>query len=291
MRRLLFLAFVLTATFAQAATESVTVTAQKVVPSEVINQFIDSFAQPTTVLGKLSRWETPICPVAVGLRPTAVRFILNRLRSTAAKVGAPIDSKPDCRANIEIVFTTAPQDLLRNIRKEHAVYLGYASNSTESDRLAIITRPIQAWYTTATQGLNGQPKIDSSRTDGLGDRDDLQFAMGGMGSVTGFRLRDGRKSTLYHAIIAIDPNKLADREIGSIADYVTFLALSQLETLNHCQPLASIMNMLVPDCPTATQMTPNDIAFLRGLYSMPLDGNLRMQTDGIRYRMINDLKK
>jgi hypothetical protein len=290
MRRLWLLLFAMTAPV-WAAPESVTVTADKALPPQVIDQFIQSFAAPTTVLGKLARWETPICPIAVGLRPTALKFLLQKLKDTAAQIGAPVDANDKCRANIEIVFTTTPQQLLDNIRKEHAIYLGYASDSAQADRLAAVHAPIQAWYTTATKGLDGQDKIDSSRTIGLGDSDEFSFTLGGMGNVTGFHMRDGRKSTLYHAIIVIDPTKLADHEIGGIADYVSFLALSQLETLNQCQPLASIMNMLVPDCPTATAMTQNDIAFLRGLYTMSLDGNLRMQTDGIRSRMIDDLAK
>jgi hypothetical protein len=83
----------------------------------------------------------------------------------------------------------------------------------------------------------------------------------------------------------VDPAKLADHEIGGVADYISFLALSQPASLDRCQPLASIMNMLVPGCAATAEMTPNDLAFLRGLYKMSLDGNLRMQEDGIRQEM------
>ena len=70
--------------------------------------------------------------------------------------------------------------------------------------------------------------------------------------------------------------------IGGAADYTSFLALSQL---------ASIVNMMVPNCPaTAHEMSQNDLAFLRGLYQMPLDGNLRMQKDGIGYEMTKALQ-
>jgi hypothetical protein len=44
--------------------------------------------------------------------------------------------------------------------------------------------------------------------------------------------------------------------------------------------------MLVPGCAaTPSEMTQNDFAFLRGLYKMSLDGNLRMQEDGISHEM------
>ncbi|HEX4272032.1 MAG TPA: hypothetical protein VHZ32_11625 [Rhizomicrobium sp.] len=280
----LFLAVSVIGAAAQPATESVTVTGERL-RDEQIKGFVQSFAAPTQLLGKLSRWDTGICPVAVGLRPAAIRFILQRLRDTAAKVGAPVNGKPDCRPNIEIVFTTTPQGLLNNIRKDHEVFLGYASNHAQADRLAMVLRPIQAWYTTASKDISGTVKIDSARTVGLGDPDDFAFTLG-MANVTGLHARDGRTSTLYHVIIAVDPAKLADHEIGGVADYISFLALSQLSSLDRCQPLASIMNLLVPGCAvTADEATPNDLAFLRGLYKMSLDSNLGIQEDGIRSEM------
>jgi hypothetical protein len=263
--------------------ESVTVTGERA-RNEQIKSFVESFAAPTYLLGKLSRWESAICPVAVGLRPAAVQFILQRLRDTARQVGAPVDIRPDCRANIEIVFTTTPQGLLDTVRKDHAIYLGYSSNSSAADRLAMVLHSIQAWYTTASKDVNGMAKIDSARTVGLGDPDDFAAALM-MGNVTGMHMRDGRRSTFHHIIVAVDPAKLADHEIGGVADYISFLALSQPASLDRCQPLASIMNMLVPGCAATAEMTPNDLAFLRGLYKMSLDGNLRMQEDGIRQEM------
>jgi hypothetical protein len=279
----------LTGAVAQPAsqTESVTVTGERA-REEQIKSFVKSFAAPTFLLGKLSRWETGICPVAAGLRPAALRFIVEHLRDTARKVGAPVNEHADCRPNIEIVFTTTPQDLLNNVRKDHAVYLGFSRNGAEADKLAIVLHPIQAWYTTASKDIAGITKIDKPRTVGL-ELEDLEIARA-MGSVTGLHTRDGRRSILYHVIIAVDPAKLAEHEIGGISDYISFLALSQLATLNHCQPLASIMNMLVPDCAAMPSgMTENDLAFLRGLYRMPLDGNLGLQEAGITNEMKNAL--
>jgi hypothetical protein len=269
---------------ARLPVESVTVTGERE-RAEQIKRFVESFAAPTYLLGKLSRWENGICPVAVGLRPAAVQFIVQRLRDNAKLAGAPVNDKPGCRANIEIVFTTTPQDLLDNVRKDHVIYLGYASSSAQADRLAMVLHPIQAWYTTASKDTIGIVKIDSARTIGLGEPGELAASMA-MGNVTGLHVRDGRKSTLHHVIIAVDPAKLADHEIGGIADYISFLALSPVASLDRCQQLASVMNMLIPGCAvTAGEMTPNDLAFLRGLYKMTLDGNLGLQKDGISREM------
>ncbi len=47
--------------------------------------------------------------------------------------------------------------MLDNIREDHREWLGYYSSSEELDRLGTVTRPIQAWYSTATMDLLGSP--------------------------------------------------------------------------------------------------------------------------------------
>jgi hypothetical protein len=266
-------------------TESITVTSLKAAPPQVVDRFIESFAAPTYSLGKMSRWDGPICPVAVGLRTAAIQFIIQRLKDSAAKVGAPVNSRANCRANIEIVFTTTPQGLMDHVRKDHRVFLGYASSSAAADRLALVKHDIQAWYVTATKTIHGTTKIDDARNIGVND-DDVAFAMGG--TSWGLHTKDGQTSALFNVIIAVNPAKLADHEIGGIADYISFVALSELTSLDRCQSLPSIVNMQVPGCAArASEMTEADLAFLRGLYRMPPGNNLREQKDFIRYQMMS----
>lgn len=268
--------------------ESVTVTALKNVPPEVISKFIQSFAAPTAIVGKLARWQAGICPVAVGLRPSAIRFLLQRLRDNAARVGAPVDARANCKPNIEIVFTTAPQDLLDNVRKKNPGYLGFSRRSAETARLAIVTHPIQAWYTTARKDILGRMALDSAMNVGVGDEQDMAISYA-MGSVYGFRVRDGLSSELYHVIIVIDPNKVQAREMGAVADYVSMLSLSQIASLYQCQQqLPSIINMMVPGCAAVeAQLTPSDVAFLQGVYKMPRDYALSVQKAGI----VNEMRQ
>lgn len=282
---IVFLALSATAAFAQPATESVTATSLKAAPPQVVDRFIETFAAPTYTLNKLSRWEEGICPVAAGLPAPGLTFILQRLKDNAAKVGAPVSTRARCRTNIEIVFTTTPQGLMDNVRKDHVAFLGYASGSAAADRLAKVKHDIQAWYTTAAKDIHGFLKIDNSRSVGL-SAEDVAFALGA-GTSWGWHTRDGQSSTLYNVIVAVNPDKLGDREIGGIADYISFVVLSQVISLDRCQALPSIVNMQVPDCPAqASELTEADLAFLRGLYRMPPGNNLREQKSFIRYEMM-----
>ena len=204
-----------------------------------------------------------------------------------------MEKNPSCRPNIEIVFTTTPQAMADELRKNHKVYLGYAEGPGRADRLAVVSHPIQAWYLTATKDLAGHVEVDSFYNMPIEPVANLisDLGMGGIGHVgerrvTGGRLKDGLRTVFHHIIIAADPTKLSDYEVGALADYIAMLALAQLSSLDVCQQLPSIINLLSPNCPGAPNaLSDSDLGYLRGLYSMSADGNLRMQQDDIAYRM------
>ncbi|HET7084752.1 MAG TPA: hypothetical protein VFI23_08285 [Rhizomicrobium sp.] len=288
---------------ARAPTESVTVTGAR--DRQVLDKFVQSFAAPTHLIGKMARWEDGICPITVGLRPAAASFITQRVKGAAVQVGAPVNSKEGCEHNVAIIFTSAPQALLDNIRKKQPWFLGYADNSDQTKKLAAITRPIQAWYLTATKDLKGSIEIDSSKTVGLGLQIDVPcpapapsasmctyfFPNAHAASVTGNHLGDGLRSIFHVVTIVVDPTKLVDYEIGSLADYIALLALTQLNSLDTCQQLPSIVNLLAENCATkSSALTENDFAYLRGLYKMSSNMNLGTQKNEISYQMEQALK-
>jgi hypothetical protein len=224
--------------------------------------------------GKIARWESGICPVIVGQSPAVANLVTGQVRGIAKAVGAPINDQPSCQPNIEIVFTTTPQALLDDIRAHETDYLGYAAGSAEREKLATVTRPIQAWYTTATTDLRGISRVDSARPRGA--LPDARFA-----SVTGNHLTDGTRSALNHVIIVVDPGKLAGQEISPLTDYIAVLALAQLNAPDSCLELPSVVNLLASGCRLkAAGLTATDLAFLRGLYKMsPAAGLISQQND------------
>ena len=283
---------------AQPSTEHVTVTGTRSRP--VIDSFVQSFVKPTRMTGKFARWEDRICPITVGLRPAATSFVTRRVKEIATQAGAPVNDHEDCRANIAIVFTTRPQALLDDIRKRRPEIRGYYDNNSQRDALAVVSHPIQAWYTTATKDLRGNAERDSAKTGGteitIADPTipntfiTMTMPNAHNRNVTGSRLGDGLRSVMDQIIIVADPAKLADYEIGALADYIALLALAQLDSLDTCQALPSIVNLLAPGCaqkPNA--LTDNDLAYLRGLYKMGPDRTSRIQQDEIAYQMEQSL--
>lgn len=275
--------------------ESITVIATR--PSaETIKSFVETRAVPTHVLGRMARWMRPVCPLTVGLGDKYAKFVTQRIRDIAAAVGAPVNADPGCRPNIEVVFTTAPQGLLDNVRKSDPLYLGYYQTRGEADALAQVTHPIQAWYTTESLDMDGTRQIDSGRC-GRDTTIKVPIPGGGPGSynmelpcavivhASGSRLRDGLSSGFFNILIVAEPDKLLDYEVGSLADYITMQALSQPASLDSCQELPSISNMLAKDCASVTaRITDGDLAYLHALYRLSGEG-MSTQRDEMQYEM------
>jgi hypothetical protein len=148
--------------------ESVIVTATK--PSEAaIKKFVETRAVPTYWLGRMARWDLKICPQTVGLSDTYAKYVTQRIRDIASAAGAPVNADPACRPNIEVVFTTAPQGLMDNVRKTDPLYLGFHQTGREADELVNVTNPIQAWYTTMSQSeYEHRPLGYGGRTNDVG---------------------------------------------------------------------------------------------------------------------------
>jgi hypothetical protein len=266
--------------------------------NQMLAQFAKSFATPTRLTGKIARWDSGICPLTVGQPPLYTSFVTKRVKDVAATVGAPVDAAPDCKPNIEIIFTTTPQALLDNVRRHQAGFLGYAQTSAQKDRLAMVTHPIQAWYTTQSKDLHGMATIDGpTRSSGAMALSCMicskcQFCTGVeapfldvpdvTSAVTGSTIRDGVRSAFFHVIIVVDANRMAGYQIGPLADYITMLALAQLNALDSCQQLPSIVNMFAAGCGQKTRdMTQNDLGYLRGLYKMSPEKTLQFQQSEI----------
>ena len=269
---------------------------------EMLDKFVKSSAVPTKMTGKIARWESGICPTAVGQKPAFTGFVTARVKAIAAAVGAPVSALASCTPNIEIIFTTEPQELLDRVRKNDPDYLGYAETSAKREALATVNRPVQAWYTTETIDLDGVHRMDSARRLGSGitmanfsaiampnsvaNRDPIYLPDATYTRVTGNHINDGARSGFNHIIIVIDSKKLAGQSFISLADYIAMLALTQLNSLDTCQQLSSIVNMMATGCDQKAEgITGTDLAYLHGLYKMSDDTSLIFQQNDIADRM------
>ena len=269
--------------------EDVTVTGTK--SHRVIESFVKSVAKPNRLTGKIARWQEGICPVVDGFPPAIGKVLVEHLREVAASVGAPVNNQKTCEPNIQIVFSRNPQALLDDIHKTAPDLLGYFDNADQRTQAAQMVRPIQAWYTTETIDLRGQVHVDSTKSGGVMIRispkqPPIIIPHAIASEVTGSRLGDGIRSAFYRVLIMVNPDQLKDHDMVAQGDYIAMVALSQLDSLDVCQQLPSIVNMLARNCSDKTPvMTSNDTGYLHGLYKSSPDSNLNFQQDAIAYQM------
>ena len=271
--------------------ESVTVTGSR----REFHDFSRTLATPTKVTGKIARWERRICPVVVGQNPHFTAFIMQRVKYVALAAGAPVNTDASCKPNIEIVFTTTPQALLDNVRKNDPVYLGYATTIAQQVALAAVTRPIQAWYTTETIDLNGARSLDNGRSLGEGieifRKSQNPIFVSKVTRSNGNRINDGVHSGFNHILIVIDTAKLGGEKIVPLADYISMLALTQPSALDACQELPSVVNLLAQNCrDVADGLTQFDLAYLQGLYHMAAGRKATLQRSEIGALMTDRLE-
>jgi hypothetical protein len=280
-------------------TEKVIVTAPGLLPDAVLHDFIKSYTIASPASGKAARWRTGVCPIATGLPETANKLVTDRVRQVAVMVGAPVGAAGTCKPNIDIVFTLNPQVLLDAVRTKTPILLGYHDPS-QAVRLASVTHPVQAWYTTQTVDLHGQPHVDDKLNNQGGflmvgsfgpKYGNAYFPEGHVEHVSGSHLGDSISSELYHVIIIVDLPKVNGHTIGALADHVAMLSLAQTQAFGTCQPVTSIANLVSTPCDAAlktNQITANDLAYLHGLYSIDPYGSFAQQRDGIASRMKKD---
>jgi hypothetical protein len=143
--------------------ENITVTAPKSVPDSALDDFVKSYAKPSEPVGNMARWRVGICPAIAGLPADYASLIVARVRQISAEAGAPV-GREGCRFTTDIVFSTKPPAVMDELREKHQILLGYHDNA-EAARLATVSRPIQAWYTTETEDMDGYRQVDAKQNN------------------------------------------------------------------------------------------------------------------------------
>jgi hypothetical protein len=138
----------------------VTVTAPTESDRARSRSFIESYAAPTAKLDRYARWSDPPCVVVAGLAPAQIAAVKARVEAVARAAGLKV-AGAGCRPNVEIEFATQPQVLVDQIVAKTPEILGYQPG-VDVKALKTMTRPIQAWYMTASRG--GVKPLDLGNT-------------------------------------------------------------------------------------------------------------------------------
>jgi hypothetical protein len=286
----------------------VLVTASKL-PRETLNplaiEFVRAHAAESPVIHQIGRWHADLCPRVSGLQPAASAFVSHRVTEVARSVGASAsEGGKGCAGNVQIVFTSKPQQLLDHIARSYPELLG----SSRSPGDATSRRAIQSWYVTGTKVMSGwtppaemqplmmvlQLGVDASTPPGALASDGARVDPASGGGYTGFGsaasyFTHGFTSELLQVFIVVDTDKVAGDSLSSISDYIAMLALTRMHSLDDCSKLPSIIDLLSSGCGKREKpmaLTETDTAYLKALYSANLEKTLNLEQGDIRDKMV-----
>ena len=230
----------------------------------------------TNTTGNLARWRggrQSICPLTEGLSPGYDAFVTARLRALAAYVGAPVESDPQCKPSVQILFTSSPQEKMDSVMK-WATGPAFRNRYAGGGRDLIAFKSdhaIQGWYLTtgggssvlhtdvALVGFNVEPVWPQITQKYIGRTATGTRVGGGSGTGSGIGI----------VVLVVDTTKVVGHTIGTVADYLAMMTLSVAQSPDHCDPLPSILDLMSSSCGTRempTGITAGDLAFLKALY-------------------------
>ena len=231
-----------------------------------VNEFILHHATThygnTPMTGNLARWRgglRSICPQTVGLTPGFAAFVTARVRALATYVGAPVQSDPNCKSNVEILFTNDPPQIMDKVTiwaTEPNFENKYAGGMRKLIKFTS-DHTIQGWYLVGGGALNTEVE-------------NLNLDLWPLWpQITQNYLRGESATSICFVILVVDTTKVVGYTLGPLADYLAMLSLTVAQSPDHCDPLPSILDLMSSSCGTRekpTAITAGDLAFLKALY-------------------------
>ena len=289
-----------------AATTVAPLTVQATPSPAVVQKQTRSFVQtyaaaPNPEIDQIVRWHDAVCVQVVGkITLDQAALIALRIEAVAKSLNLPAHAA-GCRPNIEIKFTDRPQDTLDEVAKKEEQVLGFHYPSGLK-ALKTVTRPIQAWYMTATRGGTNLAGMAFAYLDGHGGpgpsswrhqpkQEVIDAPENGPPTSCGDNphFTACLKGVFKNVLMVADTNMVQGKDVGAVADYMAMLALSQPRSLDGCYALPSVIDLMAKTaCPGRDPpdgLTPADAAYLTALYSADLEAKKAGEQGDIARRM------
>ncbi len=243
---------------------------------------------PTPSYGQYSRWNMPVCPKVSGLDDRLATRVATTMRREADLAGAKV-GKPDCKANIVIVFTRDAAALATSILAKRAD-VAARIEAADRDALRKAPLPVRWWSAVRLEDENGRVASSLPSTA-------LMAASGGGGS--GFQpptgpdalFSDSTSSSLVNThiqvsaaatTVLVDVDQAAGYTLDAVAAHVAMAVLAQARLRSDVDPELSILGLFKrPAAGARTELSVWDRAFLRGLYNTPTNRPARRQQGAI----------
>lgn len=175
-------------------------------------------------IDQLGRYEVPVCPGISGAPKGTEQTLLRLIRENATANGVRLE-KPGCKPNALALFVTAPNDLIRGLKKRSPGYFGLIA-APDFEKLATSDKVIRSWHVIETNGRNGEFLDDFGGMNGEPSSGYAKVVRNAQAT----RVSENTRQDILLGFAVIDTNATVGKTLQQIADVVSmhlFLDLGQ----------------------------------------------------------------
>lgn len=236
--------------------DDVEVTARRL--DDQVRSFVNEVATPPQGRN-LARWDREICVGTANIGPRYAQIMIDRVSTTAQSLGLEVGG-PDCRPDVMIVASSDPDVVARRMVQDNPNGFRPAQGSTDRGSAALrrfqnTDAPVRWWHVSLPVAADtGEVAVR------LIGEDPPNLAVR-----TASRLRANVRDDLARVLIIIDADQMGSITFGALTDYVTMVALAQIDPEADSSAFASVLNVFDPSR-GLTGFTDWDRDYLNGLY-------------------------
>ena len=231
---------------------------------EAARDFVYSLTVPARGRG-LARWRDTVCVGVVNLRGEAAQYLADVISTRAEDLGLEV-GEPGCSPNVIITFADDGAAMARAMVEAEPAAFRVGGSGMDLGRAALGRfqegdAPVRWWHMALP--IHAETGRIAVRIPGEVDNEGNPSAptLSTFGSMLTSSVRDD----LNKVIVIVDVDGVAHLTGPQLADYLSMIALAQIDPRGEIEGFPTILNVL-DDPAVADGMTDWDLAFLRGLY-------------------------
>jgi hypothetical protein len=252
-----------------------------------VDHFVAAVVTPPPSHESLLRWNTPVCPLVVGLPRKWGELVLAHISQAARDAHARLAGR-HCQPNLFIVVSAQPDEVLKQWMA-HRPQVDTKDGIAPLEHFLHSKRPVRVWYNPQPGCAGGSFRPGSAGLmSGIGlpspglSKHVAAGPPGGMGPTycdnsIDTHLMYGEVRSIGYAIVVADMNELHRKHVtlGQLADYVSLVGLADVR-LDADGAGAPTILRLFDDANPPEALTPWDRALLYSLYNTTQSGKLQL---------------
>jgi hypothetical protein len=226
----------------------------------LVRNFVTDVSQPANNRG-LARWNRPICVGAVNLRADIARYVVDRISDVARELEVEA-GEPGCRPNVLIVAAVDGAGLASALVEDRPRNFDLRHNGTDAGTRAFRIfrtgdQPVRWWQISRpVDSETGQRAVRLP-----GDEQPPRIHV-----LAASRLRTQIRDDMVRSIIIVDVERLGGANLVQLADYLTLVALAQVDAEADTAPYPTILNLFADPASAPAGLTEWDRSYLTALY-------------------------